>query len=156
MSATRDHPVGCAAGGKPPARLQRLAIAAALSIVWSSAAQAACVPARGPYAATAPSSGGRFTATISSSDVMLNQATRLAIKVAKADGTPLAPTATVQVRLLMLAHGHGMTTRPFLKRVAADAFEADGILLHMPGEWTLFLDIAEGPVTEKIMTCLVV
>jgi hypothetical protein len=55
----------------------------------------------------------------------------------------------------MLAHGHGMTTRPFLRRIDAGTFAADSILLHMAGEWTLFVDVAEGPVTEKIETCLV-
>jgi len=30
------------------------------------------------------------------------------------------------------------------------------LALHMAGEWILFVDVAEGPVTEKIETCLVV
>jgi len=125
-------------------------------LAWIAPAEAACTPAKGAYAAKATSSGGRFFAAITSPHLAFNQATSLDIKITKADGTPLAAGAIVQLRLLMLAHGHGMTTRPFLRRLDADSFEADGILLHMAGEWTLFVDVAEGPVTEKIETCLVV
>lgn len=130
------------------------AAALACAPAWVSRAHAACVPANGAYSATATSSGGRFSATVSSANLVLNQATDLDIAITRVDGKPLAPTASVQLRLLMLAHGHGMTTRPVLRRIDAGHFQADGILLHMAGEWTLFVDIAEGPVTEKIETCI--
>jgi hypothetical protein len=135
--------------------IARLACIAA-ALVAAPAARAACVVGGGAYAATATSSGGRYAAAIASAHLALNEATSLALRITRTDGAPLAPGATVRLRVLMVMHGHGMTTRPVLRRLDDGSFVADGILLHMPGEWTLFLDVAEGPVTEKIETCVVV
>jgi len=116
-------------------------------------AQAQCTPAKGAFSATGVSSGGRYRAVVTSADLRANRATSLAITLSRVDGQLLLPATTIRLRLLMIAHGHGMTTQPVLKQTGPGAFEADGILLHMAGEWTVFVDVAEGPVTEKIEIC---
>jgi hypothetical protein len=112
-----------------------------------------CTPAKGAFTATGMSSGGRYKAVVTSANLRLNQATSLDIRLSRVDGQPLLATTSIRLRLLMIAHGHGMTTQPVLKPMGPGHVVADGILLHMPGEWTLFVDVAEGPVTEKIEIC---
>lgn len=129
---------------------------ALLPLLIPAAHAETCPLVNGAYSATATSSGGRYTAQFASARLALNQATSVSFRITKADGSRLVPQATVQLRLLMIAHGHGMTTRPVIMRGDDDTFRADGILLHMAGEWTIFLDVDEGPVAEKIETCLTI
>lgn len=120
----------------------------------ANAAQARCPPAQGAFSASARSSGGGYVARVSSGDLKVNRPASLSIAIARRDGRPLSAGADIKLRLLMPAHGHGMTTRPVLKRSSPSAFDARGILLHMAGEWTIFLDVTEGQATEKVEICV--
>lgn len=41
----------------------------------------------------------------------------------------------------MPAHGHGTNNQPVVTQVAANTYEAAGVLLHMGGEWKIVLEI---------------
>jgi hypothetical protein len=44
----------------------------------------------------------------------------------------------------MRAHGHGMNYRPTAEPLAPDRFRITGLMLHMPGRWTLTFDLVQG------------
>ena len=49
----------------------------------------------------------------------------------------------------MPEHGHGMTRVPAVKRQPDGRLDASGLRLHMPGRWQIYLDLVEGPHTER-------
>lgn len=60
---------------------------------------------------------------------------------------------SVRADASMPHHGHGMTVRPVAQPVVAKpgAFEISGMMFHMPGEWELYIDITDGPYTERVI-----
>jgi hypothetical protein len=57
--------------------------------------------------------------------------------------------ATVAVDAGMPAHGHGMNLVPRVRRVDEGTFAVDGMLLHMPGAWELYVDVTSAGETER-------
>lgn len=55
-----------------------------------------------------------------------------------------APVASLRVDADMPAHRHGMNYRASVKSVAPGRFEAQGLLLHMPGRWRFIFDVETG------------
>ena len=49
-----------------------------------------------------------------------------------------------RVDATMPAHGHGMNYRPNIVVLGDGRFRADGLLLHMPGQWQLTFDVGGG------------
>ena len=49
----------------------------------------------------------------------------------------------------MPSHGHGMVRVPRVVRTSPGRFTAEGVLLHMPGPWELFLDIELRGISER-------
>lgn len=49
-------------------------------------------------------------------------------------------------------HGHGMAVEPVTRRIDSmpGVFEVTGMMFHMPGEWELYIDIIDGPYTERV------
>jgi hypothetical protein len=74
----------------------------------------------------------------------------IAIEIERVDGAPLAPDTVVLADAEMPHHGHGMNLVPEVKRAPrAGAFIAEGMLLHMSGEWVVAIDVGEGGVSER-------
>ncbi len=49
----------------------------------------------------------------------------------------------------MPEHLHGMNRTPKVARLADGTFRVEGVYLHMTGWWELYLDVVEGPWTER-------
>jgi len=62
-----------------------------------------------------------------------------------------APRADVKlvVDAGMPQHMHGMNRVPTLSPRDDGGFDVDGLLFHMPGEWTLTFDVERGGITER-------
>ncbi len=66
-------------------------------------------------------------------------------------GKPVAG-ARVEVDARMPAHGHGMETAPVTSPdpQRAGVYETQGMKFHMPGEWTILVDIGGGARPDRI------
>lgn len=69
---------------------------------------------------------------------------------------PLSAAAELRVDATMPAHRHGMNYKPTVTREGPGRWRADGLLLHMPGEWQFRFDIREDGRTERLTDTLVV
>jgi len=69
---------------------------------------------------------------------------------------PLSAAAELLVEATMPAHRHGMNYKPTVTREGPGRWRADGLLLHMPGEWQFRFDIREDGRTERLTDTLVV
>lgn len=49
----------------------------------------------------------------------------------------------------MPGHKHGMMTRPVVRPAADGLWRADGMLLHMPGRWEIYVTIVRGGARER-------
>jgi hypothetical protein len=49
----------------------------------------------------------------------------------------------------MPEHGHGLPRAPLVKELGPGHFRAEGLRLHMPGRWRLYLDVVRGPRIER-------
>jgi hypothetical protein len=59
--------------------------------------------------------------------------------------------SAVRVTAAMPKHGHGTVTQPETRvSTGPQQFTTDGLLLHMPGEWKLYVDVMAGNVTRRI------
>jgi hypothetical protein len=119
------------------------------------------VTSGGPAPASAPGApapvevatgGGGFLVQLSPppGEFPLNEPFTFAARVLDgADRRPLAAEVELAVDAEMPLHRHGMTTRPVVAREPDGGFTVRGLLLHMPGEWQLYLDVTRGGVTER-------
>jgi hypothetical protein len=57
--------------------------------------------------------------------------------------------AEVHVSAWMPEHGHGMNRRPETREVAPGRYRVRGMLLHMEGDWQLFVDVIAQGVSER-------
>jgi hypothetical protein len=69
---------------------------------------------------------------------------------------PLSAGAELRVDATMPAHRHGMNYKPTVTREGPGRWRADGLLLHMPGEWQFRFDLREDGRTERLTDALVV
>lgn len=60
------------------------------------------------------------------------------------------PTS-VAVDAWMPAHRHGMNYRPSVTATGAGRWRAEGLMLHMPGEWELRFDLGAGNARERAL-----
>lgn len=51
----------------------------------------------------------------------------------------------------MLAHNHGMHTKPVVKRLGKQHFVSEGMLFHMAGKWQIELEISRGVMKDKVV-----
>lgn len=65
------------------------------------------------------------------------------------DGEPIDENTRLTVDAAMPEHRHGMNVQPQITRVARGTYEVKGMLMHMPGHWELYFDLADGPVTTR-------
>ncbi len=69
------------------------------------------------------------------------------IRITDAKGNPSDAWCTIDAE--MPEHGHGMNVVPQMQRTAEGHFLAKGLLLHMPGRWSILIDARIGAVTER-------
>ena len=93
------------------------------------------------------SNGGRYRISFRTlpEPIPLNQPFTLRFQVSPTGPGP----RSVEVDARMPAHGHGMNRVAKVARLPDGAFEASGLVFHMPGHWELYVDIAEGGRTER-------
>ena len=102
-----------------------------------------------PAGARLESALGRYAVVVETrpSPPPLNQPFDAVLRV-----TPRTPTSVplaVEVDARMPEHFHGMNTAARTTRQPDGTFKAEGLLLHMPGRWELYVDVTEGPRTER-------
>jgi len=69
---------------------------------------------------------------------------------------PRSAAAELSVDATMPAHRHGMNYKPTVTREGPGRWRAEGLLLHMPGEWQFRFDLREDGNTERLTDTLVV
>lgn len=77
-----------------------------------------------------------------------------ALEIAACGRQGAAPPDGLSVDARMPAHRHGMNYRPTVTREAPGRFRAEGLMLHMPGEWELVLELAGGGRRERLAVAL--
>jgi hypothetical protein len=115
--------------------------ALAISVVLPAAQALACAPAlRGDGVRTLE--GQRYVvAWRGPAPLPLAEFFALDFAVCARDGRTVA---SPRVDATMPAHGHGMNYRPSITALGDGRFRADGLLLHMPGQWQLTFDVGGG------------
>lgn len=82
--------------------------------------------------------------------VPLNEPFELAIRVFDGETRSHAVAEIgVVVDARMPAHFHGLRSAPKVKRTPDGSYSVAGMLLHMAGDWELYVDITQGPLTER-------
>jgi hypothetical protein len=61
---------------------------------------------------------------------------------------PLNYDVSLEINAGMLAHDHGMHTRPIIETIERGHFRVRGMLFHMPGEWHITFRVARGEMIE--------
>jgi hypothetical protein len=49
----------------------------------------------------------------------------------------------------MPEHGHGMTLAPRVARIGDGTFRVEGMLMHMPGAWEIYIDVEDDGRTSR-------
>lgn len=62
---------------------------------------------------------------------------------------PLNHDVKLEVNAGMLAHDHGMYTKPIIEKLKRGHFRVRGMLLHMPGEWRITFRVARGEMIDS-------
>jgi hypothetical protein len=68
-------------------------------------------------------------------------------------GSAPSPEA-VRVDAVMPEHRHGMNYRPVVVPRGAGLYHADGLMLHMPGNWEFRFDVVTAAGTERLATTI--
>jgi hypothetical protein len=105
----------------------------------------------GPDGAREASNGGRYLVTFepSAKPISLNEEFRLRLRIVDARNGGPADATSLRVTATMPAHYHGMNREARVRKLADGTWEAEGLLLHMPGFWQINFDIGEGAATER-------
>jgi hypothetical protein len=61
------------------------------------------------------------------------------------------PAAAVAVDADMPSHGHGMITQPVVTKIDAMHYRVDGMMLHMPGYWEIYIDVTRDGNCQRMM-----
>lgn len=94
---------------------------------------------------------GDYTVTLNAlpPNVASNELFSFSVRLEAAGGID-AGGLDIVVDAGMPQHAHGMTVRPAYHKVDPPGnFEVDGMLFHMPGAWELYVDVVDGPYTER-------
>ncbi|MDP6963319.1 MAG: hypothetical protein QGF46_04055 [Planctomycetota bacterium] len=61
------------------------------------------------------------------------------------------PADAVGVDADMPSHGHGMITAPQVTRIDGSNYLVDGMMLHMPGYWEIFVEVTRDNNTQRFV-----
>ena len=81
--------------------------------------------------------------------IPLNEPFAVDAWVFPAGGDDPAEDVGLEVDAGMPQHRHGMNRQPTLERRDDGGFRAEGLLFHMPGEWTITFDVSADGITER-------
>jgi hypothetical protein len=51
----------------------------------------------------------------------------------------------------MPSHGHGMITQPSVTKISPSRYQVDGMILHMPGYWEIYVMTKKEKKEEKFL-----
>jgi hypothetical protein len=99
---------------------------------------------------TGESNAGTYRVTWQSKPdpVPLNATFELEVEVVDVAGGDVA-ALELAADAAMPDHSHGMNTQPRVTRLGPGRFRVEGMLMHMPGYWELYFDLARGPLRER-------
>jgi hypothetical protein len=60
------------------------------------------------------------------------------------------PPESVRVDAWMPEHRHGMNYRPDVRALGGGRYRAEGLMLHMGGNWELVFEVRSGGKTERL------
>ncbi|MCH2132183.1 MAG: hypothetical protein MK116_00385 [Phycisphaerales bacterium] len=112
-----------------------------------------------PVARTVASNDGSFTVywVPKPDPIPLNQFFQIEIQVLDIAANPITPEdATLKVDAGMPQHGHGMNHVARVVPQEDGTWLAEGLLMHMPGDWQLYFDLEQDGVSRRAQTPLVV
>jgi hypothetical protein len=111
---------------------------------------AAAMPAEAAGELAAPTSGGSFVvrARFDPDPPRVGELAALVVDVTDADGE-VVNDVRVRVDAGMPQHNHGMNVRPRVEQADAGGWRAEGMVLHMPGRWEVYVDVMDGAWTER-------
>lgn len=125
-------------------RLPPLALAMALAPPAAPACEVTLAAAAGRIA------GERFVLAWRTDPPAIRVGEPFAVELAVCRRSGAAGPEALAVDAHMPAHRHGMNYAPALRRTAPGRYRADGLLLHMPGEWELWFDLGAGGDAERL------
>lgn len=102
-------------------------------------------PAPSPFAVPRPTADGAFyvRCTPTPPAIPLNRIFSLDITVYTDAAFSLpAPDVRIDASADMPEHGHGMNLSPRVARTGPGTFHVDGMLMHMPGAWEIYIDVS--------------
>lgn len=105
-----------------------------------------------PASRSVASNGRRYVLEVREPEGGFVRGKSLAFDVRVADAADPARTRTdvaLVVDADMPEHLHGTNRVPRIERRADGTFRVENLYLHMPGWWEVFLDVVEGPWTER-------
>ena len=127
-----------------------------MGFVGRSSRALACLVALTSVAASEPngvkSGSGRYYVEFSPSPAAIDVMQRFDIEVRIRAGGPggkVLCDAALKPDLVMRGHGHGMTVVPNVTRAENCAYLVQGMMMHMPGLWTLILGVERGGNAER-------
>ena len=112
-----------------------------------------------PVANTVASNDGQYSFywVPKPNPVPLNRFFAIDVQVLDMAGNPVTPEmASLTVDAGMPQHGHGMNHVPRIKSQPNGTWLAEGMLMHMPGNWQLYFDLEVDGVSHRGQTPLVV
>ena len=95
------------------------------------------------------SNGGRYSIELETtpSVIAVNQPFDVSVRVTPKGASTGMLEVGVDAR--MPAHFHGMNRVAKVTKGEGNTWKAEGLVFHMPGRWELYVDIADGGVTER-------
>ncbi|HET9903699.1 MAG TPA: hypothetical protein VFQ27_08385 [Xanthobacteraceae bacterium] len=124
-------------------------------VIAIGAILAACGAAAGqpcgeewPDAAAVETSGYTLKFRTRPAKIRIGQHFAIEMLVCPREGAALP--RTVGVDAFMPEHRHGMNYRPVVKALGPGRFQADGLMLHMPGRWEFRFDVERQGRTERL------
>jgi hypothetical protein len=108
-------------------------------------------PARaGNLIVTSPNGLFRVQLTPRPDPIPVNEHFELRVQIEPTGSTVLGDQE-VSVDADMPAHGHGLNTKPVVRKIGDGAYEVKGMLFHMSGEWELYVDIGSGGARQRVV-----
>lgn len=115
--------------------MNRRATAAAAALAMAAPLCTVAAPA-----CTLPSSTGRLCVAVEpQATPQVGRYAAWKVRITDREGVPA--DVALSVRGGMPAHGHGLPSKPAVRRTAGGEFQIEGLLFNMPGDWVVVFDM---------------